>query len=337
MPYPTSFVLTTQGHQQSHWFTTTPQRFPLNSPSICVAGSLFASFFHYWWLEVPIYQTRSGQCEKPQIETTMASSAIRSIVWSDTANPPHTSTSLMLQQIAELLADTISAACDNASYATTTFGLWKMGVWHLPRRRFDMCTSTSTALMLTACTSQFAFAQWPFLDAAILSAHAHPPYEDPQILPPVDVQFADWVPGICLLLGMLIINLIDNWIRRDNDRDSTAVFAFMAGGLTGSVSPLILKYVMMDYPKQYTYYGYAKRITERDLVAVGSCALDCRTVERATSSYLCIEVPPRASSPGTISFSGILRSAGTMGDQTDYQREHSSVLGRDEERDAGAA
>jgi len=62
----------------------------------------------------------------------------------------------------------------------------------------------------------------------------------------VHVQFVDWVPGICSLLGMLIINLIDkDRIRGDDYGDSTAVwrarlflfigFAFMAGGLAGSV------------------------------------------------------------------------------------------------------
>ncbi|KAG1862337.1 UPF0220-domain-containing protein [Suillus tomentosus] len=114
----------------------------------------------------------------------------------------------------------------------------------------------------------FALANWTFLDAAILSAHAHPPYDEPQIPPPVHVQFADWVPGICSLLGMVIINLIDkDRIRGDDYGDSNAVwrarlflfigFAFMAGGLAGSVSLLVLKYIMMDYPEQYTYYGYA--------------------------------------------------------------------------------
>ncbi|KAG1846740.1 hypothetical protein F4604DRAFT_1976455 [Suillus subluteus] len=89
-----------------------------------------------------------------------------------------------------------------------------------------------------------------FLDAAILSAHAHAPYGDPQIPPPVHVQFVDWVRGICSLLGMLIINLIDkDRIRGDDYGDSTAVwrarlflfigFAFMAGGLTycSNISP----------------------------------------------------------------------------------------------------
>ena len=61
------------------------------------------------------------------------------------------------------------------------------------------------------------------------------------------VTFVDWVPGICSLLGYLIINLIDkDRVRGDEGfGDSRAVwrarvvlfvgFAFMAGGLAGSV------------------------------------------------------------------------------------------------------
>merc|ERR1712093_595652 len=57
----------------------------------------------------------------------------------------------------------------------------------------------------------FAFGWWAFLDATVLSAHAKPisdpdtPY-DPV---PVHVTFADWAPGLCATLGMIIVNLID--------------------------------------------------------------------------------------------------------------------------------
>ncbi|KAG1793033.1 UPF0220-domain-containing protein [Suillus variegatus] len=114
----------------------------------------------------------------------------------------------------------------------------------------------------------FTLANSTFLNAAILSAHARPPYEDYQIPPPVHVLFIDWVPGICSLPGMLIINLINkDKIRGDDCGDSNTVwrarlflfigFAFMAGGLVGSVSLFVLIYIIMDYPEQYTYYGYA--------------------------------------------------------------------------------
>ncbi|TFY69792.1 hypothetical protein EVG20_g3000 [Dentipellis fragilis] len=115
----------------------------------------------------------------------------------------------------------------------------------------------------------FALANWLFFDAAILSAHAHSPYGEPERPPPVHVSFVDWVPGICSLLGMLVINLIDkDRVRGDEGfGDSRAVwrarlflfvgFALMAGGLAGSVSVLVLKYILHAYTEQYLYYGYA--------------------------------------------------------------------------------
>jgi hypothetical protein len=92
--------------------------------------------------------------------------------------------------------------------------------------------------------SQFALANWTFLDAAVLSVHAKPKWDDE---PLVYVSFIDWVPGICSLLGYLLINLIDKDRIRGEDElgDSRAVwrarlflfigFALMAGGLAGSV------------------------------------------------------------------------------------------------------
>lgn len=64
---------------------------------------------------------------------------------------------------------------------------------------------------------------------------------------PVHVTFADWVPGLCSLFGILVINLIDKDRIRGEDGfgDAHAVwrarlflfvgFALMAGGLAGSV------------------------------------------------------------------------------------------------------
>ena len=129
------------------------------------------------------------------------------------------------------------------------------------------------------------------MDAAILSAHSKSPWgSPPDTEAPVHVTFVDWIPGICSLLGYLIINLIDkDRIRGDvGFGDSSAVwrarlflfigFAFMAGGLAGSVvrllhvssnfrfgltfftppqTILVLKYVLHNYPAQFTYYGYA--------------------------------------------------------------------------------
>ena len=110
---------------------------------------------------------------------------------------------------------------------------------------------------------QFALGIWAFFDAAILSAHAHPPYNEPDYPVPVHVTFADWVPGLCSLFGILVINLIDKDRIRGEDGfgDAHAVwrarlflfvgFALMAGGLAGSVvrpSPLnSWRLIDMDY------------------------------------------------------------------------------------------
>ena len=81
----------------------------------------------------------------------------------------------------------------------------------------------------------------------IAPAHAHAPYNEPDRPPPVHVTFLDWLPGICSLLGMVVVNLIDKDRVQGNEDfgDSRAVwrarlflfigFALMAGGLAGSV------------------------------------------------------------------------------------------------------
>jgi len=115
----------------------------------------------------------------------------------------------------------------------------------------------------------FALANWVFIDAAILSKHARSPWGQPDEPAPVHVTFLDWIPGICSLLGYLVINMIDKDRIRGEEGfgDSRAVwrarlflfigFALMAGGLAGSVTVLILKYILHNYPDQFTYYGYA--------------------------------------------------------------------------------
>jgi len=150
----------------------------------------------------------------------------------------------------------------------------------LPRSNYDprrVCLSPFPALNLGKhrrtigiylAGGLFALANWTFLDAAILSAHARDPWNG-ELDAPVHVAFVDWVPGICSLLGMLVINLIDKDRVRGEEGfgDAGAVwrarlilfigFALMAGGLAGSVTVLVLKYVMKDYPEQFLYYGYA--------------------------------------------------------------------------------
>jgi hypothetical protein len=114
---------------------------------------------------------------------------------------------------------------------------------------------------LTDCRPaiQFALANWAFLDAAILSAHAHPPAGDADYPVPVHVTFVDWIPGLFSLFGLLIVNLIDKDRIKGEEGlgDARAVwrarlflfigFAMMAGGLAGSVvrSPLSRRNIML--------------------------------------------------------------------------------------------
>jgi hypothetical protein len=99
---------------------------------------------------------------------------------------------------------------------------------------------------------KFGIANWTFIDAAVRSAHAVPSWGGDA---PVHVTFVDWLPGICALLGMLVVSLIDKDRVRGGDSayadgSPSAVwrarlflfigFALMAGGLAGSVVSLSL-------------------------------------------------------------------------------------------------
>ncbi|KAI0261821.1 hypothetical protein BC834DRAFT_972403 [Gloeopeniophorella convolvens] len=48
----------------------------------------------------------------------------------------------------------------------------------------------------------FSLDLWTFFDAAILSAHTHPPYGEPGYSVPVHTSFVDWAPPLRTLLGM---------------------------------------------------------------------------------------------------------------------------------------
>ena len=79
------------------------------------------------------------------------------------------------------------------------------------------------------------------------------------------VTFADWVPGLCSLLGILVINLIDKDRIRGEEgfSDSRAVwrarlflfvgFALMAGGLAGSVVRFFFSHTRVWRLNDYAY------------------------------------------------------------------------------------
>jgi len=138
--------------------------------------------------------------------------------------------------------------------------------------RFNFFGKNKAAAAVYLAGIVFAVANWVFFDAAIVSAHTGPPPDAPHDTV-LHVTFADWVPGICSIIGLLVVNLVNKaHLRGDGDSsafsssESSVVwkarlflflgFAFMAGGLAGSVTVLVLKYIVTGYPA-YQYYGVA--------------------------------------------------------------------------------
>jgi len=84
------------------------------------------------------------------------------------------------------------------------------------------------------------------------------------------VTFVDWIPMICSVLGMLVINSIDK-SRLSADSFSYSGdgiawkarlvlflgFALLAGGLAGSVTVLVLKYIIRDVGWPTLWFGVA--------------------------------------------------------------------------------
>lgn len=132
--------------------------------------------------------------------------------------------------------------------------------------------------------ASFAVGWWLFFDACILSTVAMrkarpPPGGDdgtplPE-LPPVHISFADWVPGLLATLGMIVINLIDKSHLVEDDFNGPSLgggsdpvawrarlwlfvgFALLAGGLSGSATLLVVKYLIHASRAGFEYYGLA--------------------------------------------------------------------------------
>ncbi|BCS17915.1 UPF0220 family protein [Aspergillus puulaauensis] len=101
----------------------------------------------------------------------------------------------------------------------------------------------------------------------------------------VHVKFVDWIPGICSALGMLVINSIEK-SRLQADSFSYSGngvawkarfvlflgFALLAGGLAGSVTVMVLKYLLKDYELSILYFGIANVISN-GLIMLSSIVL----------------------------------------------------------------
>ena len=102
--------------------------------------------------------------------------------------------------------------------------------------------------------------------------------------PPVHITFIDWIPGIFSALGMLIINSIDKSRLMGEDTwhgDGVAWkarvvlfmgFAALAGGLAGSVTVMVLKYVVPEIEWPALWMGVAN-VVANALVSTSSVVL----------------------------------------------------------------
>lgn len=104
------------------------------------------------------------------------------------------------------------------------------------------------------------------MSSVILSSKATLPAPDTF---PVHVRFPDWLPGLFATLGMIIVNLIDksNLMGDEGSWSSGGVawkarlflflgFALMAGGLAGSITILVIKYLLPDWAEhQVVWWG----------------------------------------------------------------------------------
>ncbi|KAF9583929.1 hypothetical protein BGW38_008088 [Lunasporangiospora selenospora] len=131
----------------------------------------------------------------------------------------------------------------------------------------------------------FALGWWFFIDAVIYSKNWN--YDNGY--KKVSVEFVDWVPGICSTIGMLVINCIDKAALRGDSFSfssgggGTSVawkarvflfigFAFMAGGLAGSVSILCIKYLLPGHGAPFDFWGVCN-VVQNSLVMTSAAIL----------------------------------------------------------------
>jgi len=147
-------------------------------------------------------------------------------------------------------------------------------LWRFPMPKMPSSPALRTAGVYSA-GGLFSLGCWFFIDASVFSKAGNGTST-------VHITFVDWIPLICSVLGMLVINSIEK-SRLSADSFSYSGsgvawkarlvlfmgFALMAGGLAGSVTVLVLKYVVQHYPWPTMYLGTA------NVLANGLVMLSC--------------------------------------------------------------
>ncbi|KAI9683111.1 MAG: hypothetical protein M1829_005902 [Trizodia sp. TS-e1964] len=141
-----------------------------------------------------------------------------------------------------------------------------------------LSSATSRTIGVYTAGALFSLGLFFFIDASAYSASSRNGSD-------VHINFVDWIPGICSALGMMVINSIEK-TRLSADTFSysgTGVawkarlvlflgFALMAGGLAGSVTVLVLKYVVPKYLFPTLYFGIAN-VVANGLIMLSSIVL----------------------------------------------------------------
>ncbi|KAF4304501.1 Vacuolar protein sorting-associated protein 68 [Botryosphaeria dothidea] len=150
-------------------------------------------------------------------------------------------------------------------------------LFRFPKPQWINSANTRTAGVYAA-GALFSLGFFFFIDAAAYSRSAKNGSD-------VHITFVDWIPSICSALGMLVINSIDK-SRLSADSFSYSGngvawkaklvlflgFALMAGGLAGSVTVMVLKYVVPNYTFPTLWFGVSN-VVANALVMVSSAIL----------------------------------------------------------------
>ncbi|CAZ82497.1 unnamed protein product [Tuber melanosporum] len=134
-------------------------------------------------------------------------------------------------------------------------------LWRFPVPKLPSSAVLRTAGVYTS-GALFSLGFFLLLDASVYSKHANGG--------DVHITIVDWIPLICSILGMLVINSIersrlvaDSYSYSGNGVAWKAKlvlfmgFALMAGGLAGAATVLIMKYVVPAYPWPTLGFGVA--------------------------------------------------------------------------------
>ncbi|WPH04049.1 vacuolar sorting protein-like protein Vps68 [Acrodontium crateriforme] len=149
-------------------------------------------------------------------------------------------------------------------------------LFRFPKPQWLNSTNTRTGGIYLA-GALFAVALFTFIDAATFSKTKNGS--------DIHINFVDWIPGIFSFLGMIVINSIDKTrlsadsfsYSGDNVQWKARVvlfmgFAAMAGGLAGSVTVLVLKYIVAEAEGPTLWLGVAN-VAANALIMLSSAIL----------------------------------------------------------------